>query len=64
MIFKPQYKKPVLIAGNGARQAGAVDMIHEFVKKTNIPLLTTMNGEYSSDEFHIGFIGTREIVFT
>lgn len=60
MIFKPQYKKPVLIAGNGARQADAVDMIHEFVKKTNIPLLTTMNGvDIAPEDFHIGFIGTH-----
>ena len=60
MIFKPQYKKPVLIAGNGARQADAVDMIHEFVKKTNIPLLTTMNGvDIAQDDLHIGFIGTH-----
>lgn len=60
MIFKPQYKKPVIIAGNGARQAGAVDMIHEFVKKTNIPLLTTMNGvDIAQDDLHIGFIGTH-----
>lgn len=60
MIFKPQYKKPVLIAGNGARQAGAVDMIHEFVKKTNILLLTTMNGvDIAPDDLHIGFIGTH-----
>jgi acetolactate synthase-1/2/3 large subunit len=60
MIFKPQYKKPVLIAGNGARQADAVDMIHEFVKKANIPLLTTMNGvDIAPDDLHIGFIGTH-----
>ena len=60
MIFKPQYKKPVLIAGNGARQADAVDMIHKFVKKTNVPLLTTMNGvDIASDDLHIGFIGTH-----
>ena len=60
MIFKPIYKKPVLLAGNGARTAEAVDMIHEFVKKTNIPLLTTMNAvDIASDDFHIGFIGTH-----
>ena len=60
MIFKPQYKKPVIIAGSGARTAGAVDMIHEFVKKTNIPLLTTMNGvDIAQDDIHIGFIGTH-----
>lgn len=60
MIFKAQYKKPVLIAGNGARTADAVDMIHEFVRKTNIPLLTTMNGvDIAQDDLHIGFIGTH-----
>lgn len=60
MIFKPQYKKPVLLVGNGARTADAVDMIHEFVKKTNIPLLTTMNAvDIASDNLHIGFIGTH-----
>ena len=60
MIFKPNYKKPVLLAGNGARTADAVDMIHEFVKKTNIPLLTTMNAvDIASDDLHIGYIGTH-----
>lgn len=60
MIFKPQYRKPVLIAGNGARTADAVDMIYDFVKKTNIPLLTTMNGvDIAQDDLHIGFIGTH-----
>ena len=60
MIFKPQYKKPILLVGNGARTADAVDMIHEFVKKTNIPLLTTMNAvDIASADFHIGFIGTH-----
>jgi acetolactate synthase-1/2/3 large subunit len=60
MIFKPQYKKPVMIAGNGARTADAVDMIHEFARKTDIPLLTTMNGvDIAQDDLHIGFIGTH-----
>ena len=60
MIFKSIYKKPILIAGYGARSAGAVDMVHEFVRKTNIPLLTTMNGvDIAQDDLHIGFIGTH-----
>lgn len=60
MIFKPHYKKPILLAGNGVRTAGAVEMVHEFVKKTNIPLLTTMNGvDIAQDDLHIGFIGTH-----
>jgi len=60
MIFLPKYKKPILLVGNGVRTAGAVKMVHEFVKKTNIPLLTTMNGvDLAPDELHIGFIGTH-----
>lgn len=60
MIFRSIYSKPILLAGNGARTADAVDMIHEFAKKTNIPVLTTMNGvDIAQDELHIGFIGTH-----
>lgn len=60
MIFQSKYKKPVLLVGNGVRSADAVDMVHEFVKKTNIPLLTTMNGvDLAQDDLHIGFIGTH-----
>lgn len=60
MIFKTVFKKPVMLVGNGVRTADAVDMVHEFVKKTNIPLLTTMNGvDLAQDDLHIGFIGTH-----
>jgi acetolactate synthase-1/2/3 large subunit len=60
MIFKTVFKKPVLLVGNGVRTADAVDMVHEFAKKTNIPLLTTMNGvDLAQDDLHIGFIGTH-----
>lgn len=46
--------------GNGARTAGAVEMIHEFVQKTNIPILTTMNAvDIAQGDMHIGFIGTH-----
>ena len=46
--------------GNGVRTAGAVDLVHEFAKKTNIPVLTTMNGvDLAQDDLHIGFIGTH-----
>lgn len=46
--------------GNGVRSAGAVDMVHEFAQKTNIPILTTMNGvDLAQDDLHIGFIGTH-----
>lgn len=44
MIFHSTYNKPILLLGNGVRQSGAIEMVHEFVRKTNIPVLTTMNG--------------------
>ena len=60
MIFRSTYNKPILLVGNGARTADAVEMIHEFAKKTNIPVLTTMNGvDIAQDDLHIGFIGTH-----
>ena len=42
------------------RSADAVDVAHEFARKTNIPVLTTMNGvDLAQDDIHIGFIGTH-----
>lgn len=59
-VFRTAYRKPVLLAGNGVRSAGAADMLHEFARKTNIPVLTTMNGvDLAQDDLHIGFIGTH-----
>ena len=35
-------------------------MVHEFARKYNIPVLTTMNGvDLAQDDLHIGFIGTH-----
>ena len=62
MIFRSTYSKPILLVGNGVRSAGdeAVNMLHEFARKTNIPILTTMNGvDLAQDDLHIGFIGTH-----
>ena len=60
MIFRSTYNKPILLVGNGVRTAGAVEMVHEFAKKTNIPILTTMNAvDIAQDDLHIGFIGTH-----
>lgn len=60
MIFRSTYSKPILLVGNGARTAGAVEMIHEFAHRTNIPILTTMNAvDIAQDDLHIGFIGTH-----
>lgn len=52
-------KKPVLIIGNGARSAGADNLIYEFIEKTHIPVLTSMNTvDMVQDQYRIGFIGT------
>lgn len=60
LIFHSTYNKPVLLLGNGVRHAGALNMVHEFVKKTNIPVLTSLNGvDLAQDDMHIGFIGTH-----
>lgn len=60
MIFRSIYNKPILLVGNGVRTAGAVEMLHEFARKTSVPVLTTMNGvDLAQDDLHIGFIGTH-----
>lgn len=60
MIFRSIYSKPILLVGNGVRTANAADMVHEFAKKTHIPVLTTLNGvDLAQDDMHIGFIGTH-----
>jgi acetolactate synthase-1/2/3 large subunit len=49
-----------LLVGNGVRSAGAADLVYSFHQKTNIPVLTTMNGvDLVQDDIHIGFIGTH-----
>jgi len=47
-----------LIVGNGIREAGAAEILHRFITKTKIPVLTTMNAvDLIQDEDKIGFIG-------
>ncbi|MCR4662172.1 MAG: thiamine pyrophosphate-binding protein [Clostridia bacterium] len=60
MIFHSTYNKPILLVGNGVRTANAVELLHKFARKTNIPVLTTMIGvDIAQDNLHIGFIGTH-----
>lgn len=60
MIFRSTYSKPILLVGNGVRTANAVEMVHDFARRTNIPVLTTMNGvDLAQDDLHVGFIGTH-----
>lgn len=59
MIFHMTSKKPILIVGNGARSAGASELVYKFIMKTHIPVLATMNTvDMIQDEYRIGFIGT------
>ncbi len=52
-------KKPVLLVGNGARSAETSKLVYKFIKKTHIPVLTTMNTvDMVQDKYRIGFIGT------
>ncbi len=58
MIFPSTYRKPILIAGNGVRNAGAVRLLHEFRDKTRIPVLTSMNAvDLMQGDDKLGFIG-------
>ena len=58
MIFRLTSKKPIVIVGNGCREAGAAEVIHAFYEKTKIPVLTTMNAvDLIQDEDKLGFIG-------
>lgn len=58
MIFRSTSKKPIVIVGNGCREAGAAEVLHAFYKKTRIPVLTTMNAvDLMQDEDKLGFIG-------
>ncbi len=59
MIFHTTSKKPILLVGNGVRSSGAAELVYDFIEKTKIPALTTMNGvDLVQDKYRIGFIGT------
>lgn len=59
MIFHTTSKKPILLVGNGARTAGALNSINKFIDETHIPVLTSLNAvDMVQDKNHIGFIGT------
>lgn len=59
MIFHLTSRKPVLVVGNGARSADISKLLYEFINKTHIPVLTSMNTvDMVQDRYRIGFIGT------
>lgn len=58
MIFRLTSKKPIVIVGNGVREAGAAEVLHAFYEKTRIPVLTTMNAvDLMQEDKKLGFIG-------
>lgn len=58
MIFRSTCKKPIVLVGNGVRESGAVEFLHEFYDKTKIPVVTTMNAvDIMQDSDKLGFIG-------
>lgn len=60
MIFHSTCSKPILIVGNGIHSAGAENLLHEFMGKTDIPVLTSMNAvDLVQDNERLGFIGTH-----
>lgn len=58
MIFRLTSNKPIVIVGNGCREAGAAEILHAFYEKNKIPVLTTMNAvDLMQDKDKLGFIG-------
>ena len=50
-------KRPVIIAGNGVRLSGGVDIFKKLVEKVKIPVLTTINGLDLIEEKNKYFFG-------
>lgn len=57
-------KHPVICAGGGVISAGASELLSEFAKKHNIPVVTTMMGKGAipcEDELNFGMIGSHGV---
>ena len=50
-------KKPLMIVGNGIRLSGGVDDLKEFLSKTNIPVITAVNGNDLVNESYRPYYG-------
>ena len=50
-------KRPLVVAGQGIRSAGAVRLLREFIEKNNIPIVTTRLGIDIIDSNHRLYIG-------
>lgn len=55
-------KKPLMIVGNGVRLSGAIESLYELLEKTNIPVITAVNGNDIVNEsypYYFGRFGTH-----
>ena len=55
-------KKPLMIVGNGVRLSGAIESLYELLEKTNIPVITAVNGNDLVNEtypYYFGRFGTH-----
>ena len=50
-------KKPLLIVGNGVRLSGAIDSLFALLEKTNIPVITAVNGNDIVNESYPHYFG-------
>ena len=50
-------KKPLVIVGNGVRLSGGINELKEFLNKTNIPVITAVNGNDIVNESYINYAG-------
>jgi len=52
-----QAKKPLMIVGNGVRLSGGVEILHKILNKTNIPVITAVNGNDIVNEDYNHYCG-------
>lgn len=50
-------KNPLLIVGNGIRLSGGIDSLFNFLNKTNIPVITAVNGNDIVNESYPNYYG-------
>jgi acetolactate synthase-1/2/3 large subunit len=50
-------KRPVILAGQGIRISGAINVFHELLDNCNVPVVTTFNGIDIIDDDHKNYIG-------
>lgn len=54
-------KAPIVLVGNGVRLSQTTDVLADFVKRNNLPVIVSLLGldSYPKDEFLVGFIGSN-----